>query len=455
LLSANSVQFSGTAAEINALATNFALNPSANFNGEVNVQWSVTDVGASPLSASLASTLVITPVNDSPLWQGTLSLTVDQGRQFLFTRATFQASDIEDSSSQLVYEITGLPTHGQLLLNGQVLSNSSSFIQSDIDQGLVIYQHNNQGSVADNFSFKLIDSGGANSAVQTIQLNVQAAPVLIVTPPSGSGGGASTPPSGIGGSVTDPTGAGSTTTPPAAVGGAGTSTDIASANGPTAAANNTAVAPTNATQRSVPKTVVNANDSVTSSASVGASFESSIRASVTNREIAQPTQETVPSASSAASSQGNAVASAKFDGLGLMRIKTTAELAEYSDIARSTLRDKGFVEDVQKVRDEMNQSLRLDRNVVASTTVVSASLSIGYVIWLVRGGALLSSLMASLPAWRMVDPLPILANMSEGEDQSDDDSLDAMIDKHKAKRLASATPTTSSNPLSTLELSGL
>jgi hypothetical protein len=73
---------------------------------------------------------------------------------------------------------------------------------------------------------------------------------------------------------------------------------------------------------------------------------------------------------------------------------------------------------------------------------------------LVRGGALLSSLMASLPAWRMIDPLPILANMGNGEDQSDDDSLDAMIDKYKAKRMANAIPAPSPNLPSALEHSG-
>ena len=30
-------------------------------------------------------------------------------------------------------------------------------------------------------------------------------------------------------------------------------------------------------------------------------------------------------------------------------------------------------------------------------------------IWLLRGGALISSLLSSLPAWQLVDPLPVLA----------------------------------------------
>ena len=36
------------------------------------------------------------------------------------------------------------------------------------------------------------------------------------------------------------------------------------------------------------------------------------------------------------------------------------------------------------------------------------ALSTGLLSWLIRGGALVSSLLASLPAWRHFDPIPIL-----------------------------------------------
>jgi hypothetical protein len=452
LLSGNSVQFSGTTAQIDTWAANFSLTPSANFNGEVNVQWSVTDVGANPLSSSGASTLVITPVNDSPLWQGTLSLNVDQGRQFLFSRSISQASDVEDVTGQLVYELVGLPSHGQLLLNGRVLNSASSFTQADIDQGLVIYQNDNQGTVIDNFSFKVADSGGAKTAVQTIDLKVQSTPVLIVTPTSGSGT-STTQPSGAGGPDASPNSTSATTSTGSTNSPTGSSESIA-AGGSTTTPTGIVANTSTPTQRAVPRSIANANDSASNNPANAVNAETSGRASTAQREINQSSQDSTVTTSNALSAQSSSFVGNKFDGLSFMRIKTTAELTEYSDIARATMRDKGFAEDVQKVRDDMKQSLKLDRNVVASTTVVSASLSIGYVIWLVRGGALLSSLMASLPAWRMVDPLPILANMGNGEDQSDDDSLDAMIDKYKAKRMANAIPAPSPNLPSALEHSG-
>jgi hypothetical protein len=50
-----------------------------------------------------------------------------------------------------------------------------------------------------------------------------------------------------------------------------------------------------------------------------------------------------------------------------------------------------------------------------------------YVIWLIRGGLLLSSVLSSLPAWRFVDPLPVLA-YREDEAEEDGSSLEALVD---------------------------
>ena len=48
-------------------------------------------------------------------------------------------------------------------------------------------------------------------------------------------------------------------------------------------------------------------------------------------------------------------------------------------------------------------------------------------IWLLRGGVLLSSLLSSLPAWRLVDPLPVLSRLSDDSDDEDDTSLEELV----------------------------
>ena len=47
--------------------------------------------------------------------------------------------------------------------------------------------------------------------------------------------------------------------------------------------------------------------------------------------------------------------------------------------------------------------------IVATGVGLTGGLSIGYVIWLIRGGVLVSSMLSALPAWQMIDPLPVLA----------------------------------------------
>jgi hypothetical protein len=125
----------------------------------------------------------------------------------------------------------------------------------------------------------------------------------------------------------------------------------------------------------------------------------------------------------------------------LLRTRTVVENSVYVDQMRKVMSDSAFVNDVQKVRDDI---IKFDGKVIASTTAVSASLSIGYVIWLVRGGALISSLLASIPAWQLVDPLPVLGNMGGGSDTDDDESLDDMIKKSRANR---ATATSATEPI--------
>jgi hypothetical protein len=90
--------------------------------------------------------------------------------------------------------------------------------------------------------------------------------------------------------------------------------------------------------------------------------------------------------------------------------------------------DESFKKGIERVRDEVMQTSSLDRGAVASTIGVSASFTIGYVLWLVRGGVLISSRIASLPAWRMVDPLPVLNSLKSRDEENNDKSLQELVE---------------------------
>jgi hypothetical protein len=67
--------------------------------------------------------------------------------------------------------------------------------------------------------------------------------------------------------------------------------------------------------------------------------------------------------------------------------------------------------------------------VVGSAIATSVGLSAGYVVWMLKGGSLLASVLSSLPAWQLADPLAILVGTKgdEDEDDDDDDTLETII----------------------------
>ena len=78
-------------------------------------------------------------------------------------------------------------------------------------------------------------------------------------------------------------------------------------------------------------------------------------------------------------------------------------------------------------KSEISDSATISTTVLATSTTVTSSLSVGYILWLLRGGTLLASMMASLPAWRAIDPLPILDGLS-GDDENDTETLESMVE---------------------------
>jgi hypothetical protein len=98
---------------------------------------------------------------------------------------------------------------------------------------------------------------------------------------------------------------------------------------------------------------------------------------------------------------------------------------------------EGFLGALQDLRDEVRNEGVVERFLLGSTVGVTTGLSLGYIVWLIRGGVLLSSLLSLIPAWQLVDPLPVLASMNKRTDEDeDDDSLESLI--HQGKKIVEA-----------------
>jgi len=74
--------------------------------------------------------------------------------------------------------------------------------------------------------------------------------------------------------------------------------------------------------------------------------------------------------------------------------------------------------------------------VLNSIRITGLALSVGAVWWAARAAGLIASLLASTPAWRHVDPLPVLGRRDEEEEASDaitDEERELRDEEHRAR----------------------
>ena len=74
---------------------------------------------------------------------------------------------------------------------------------------------------------------------------------------------------------------------------------------------------------------------------------------------------------------------------------------------------------LQNNTSDSMSSISTEELVLGSVAVTSTALSVGYVVWLIRGGSLFASLLASLPAWVSFDPLPIIESSEESDEANE------------------------------------
>ena len=88
--------------------------------------------------------------------------------------------------------------------------------------------------------------------------------------------------------------------------------------------------------------------------------------------------------------------------------------------------------DLDSLQHQMKSEIHIRDLVVGLALTVTTGLTVGYVIWMIRGGMLVSSLLAQMPAWRLVDPLVVLSQVDDDSWAEDDnrgqESLQSIVD---------------------------
>ena len=92
------------------------------------------------------------------------------------------------------------------------------------------------------------------------------------------------------------------------------------------------------------------------------------------------------------------------------------------------IQNSGFLKSLDDMQEGMKYGLAQNQIFIGSSLALSAGLSAGYIAWLARSGVLLTSVLGALPAWRFIDPLPVL-NQYAKDNEIDDESLQSIVEE--------------------------
>ncbi|WP_186775838.1 LamG-like jellyroll fold domain-containing protein [Rubripirellula tenax] len=142
--------------------TSFTLG--SNTNGSEGYDGRLDDVRIFDNALTAAEVLALYTTTTAPNTEEVLAtnstLAANADATTVITSANLQATDAEQSASELTYTMTSLPVNGTIVHDGTVLAQYGTFTQADIDNSLVVYDHAG-GSIADSFTFAVNDGLGS------------------------------------------------------------------------------------------------------------------------------------------------------------------------------------------------------------------------------------------------------------------------------------------------------
>ena len=78
----------------------------------------------------------------------------------------------------------------------------------------------------------------------------------------------------------------------------------------------------------------------------------------------------------------------------------------------------------EKDTNELETHTFFENSLVTGSIIATA----GYVLWTLRGGVLVATMMTSFPSWKFIDPLPVLDSFESGMDTGDSESIHSLLD---------------------------
>ena len=385
-----------------ATASSYTL-ADADVGAQISVHVSYTDGHGTAEIVTSAPSAPVSNVNDAPAGSSG-TVTTLQDTAYVFAAADFGFTDAEGNTLATV-RIATLPAAGTLTDNAVPVSAGQFVSVANIAGGLLRFTPAAGASGAGyaSFTFQVQDDGGTangganlDPVARVMSVNVTAAPVVVVVsepeplpaipPPTSS------PPAPLPGDAASPSAS------PAAI--PSVPLTVLATTGHSAAPGDSTLV-MDGDEGFQLKVSLEA-PLIRSSAFAAAQrlTAGSIAASLLGVPAGQMTLEERP---------------LDFTLLGLLSVSNSTGGGASGSQAPS------LADELNRVREELTEQAQLEHWVTGSIAVGSFGLTVGYALWLLRGGALLASLLSSLPAWRLVDPLPVLARVDDEDGDAEDD----------------------------------
>jgi len=327
------------------------------------------------VSNSGSVNITVNPVNDAPLANND-AFTVNEGSTTTLNLAA-NDSDVDGTLDLTSITITTAPTNGFIVVN---------------DDGSVDYTHDGSETLADSFSYTIMDNSGVVSNTGFINLNVMNASVLAAFEDI--------------------------------------ATDADSETPDTSNTENTSSADDDKNP-----VKVTADEEMRNATNEAGIEEGTNTGSIGTRRLLD-----LPAFFQADNEPGerNTIIIRDNDTSTARQVDITsidnlrAQFTDFSDSLQLMAIDS-FISKLDEAHEEIVLENRTFDMVVGGSMSMSAGFSVGYAIWLARSGVLMSGLFSSMPAWSFIDPLPVLANMGK-KDNEDDESLESMVEEKEDDR---------------------
>jgi hypothetical protein len=383
---------SGTQPQLNAALASLAYTGAADWNGADTLTIATTD----PVGASSAGTvnIAIAAVNDAPTLTAN-TLTLSDGATVTLGLSNLGATDVDSAWTTLTYTVTTI-ANGRFELVAAPGAAVTSFTAAEIAAGQVRFVHDGS-NVAPSFAVQVSDGAAiAGPFTATVTFNATA-----VAPPVQPTGDIVEP--------ATPRASGDAPITFAALGPAGvvttTVSDVASG---------------------IASTFLRGP-----ATGDGAAGDQNF-AEATGPAVAAPATRVVRAESAVIDTAPTASPDARFGPLRAEAgvIDTAMQLADTkADPMRGALQ-VGSTENSFAESDEERAQIEI---VLGTIRVSGIALSVGAVWWAARAAGLVASLLTTTPAWRHVDPLPVLGQDPDTDEEEDvEEDQEKRDDEHRA-----------------------